>query len=433
MVIDTDYLCTEALVEELKGAWEKSDMGRPFKQAIIALESHRTLPAPERVSILAKQYPGESSRDILDKAFELSESVRIPADPLTTGFDPDCPRLGSEEVTEALKQVPGNLEWVRRMMGHAAGRYGLKLSGDPLIAAEKLFCYLCRNVSYWEADAFPLDAMMELENQYDWTFSTDAWSLREQLKREAEVINYAWKNLFAMSAGCPLLVILNETTPTDYFTCSLPRGVSVINKKETSLPANGRNGDCPIILLTGIKISSSEHRDPLEDSSEGDELEKAVNFAQKTGRCPVLLDFSRRRFPRSFMRVSRFCSNAGWGIDPKGKVFDPGSAQIPGPKSSQGFAPINGNPKIILFDPWPVSDPRIVSSLTQKEQNNFCRLPQTKPWQDDRIGARTEMEADKNGVYRVTSRSWVVPALGGWMRVDKLFRSRLARFIKNNS
>ncbi len=70
-------------------------MGSPFKQAIIALESHKTLSTPERVSILAKQYPGESSRDILDKAFALSESVKIPADPLTTGFDPDCPRLSA--------------------------------------------------------------------------------------------------------------------------------------------------------------------------------------------------------------------------------------------------------------------------------------------------------------------------------------------------
>ncbi|MCP4349704.1 MAG: hypothetical protein GY795_29845 [Desulfobacterales bacterium] len=409
---------------------KNSDMGRPFRQAIIALESHKTLPTPERVTILAKEYPGKNSREILDKAFELSESVKIPADPLITGFDPDCPRLSPEKVTTALKQVPKNREWIRKITDRSARRYSLKLPNDPLIAAEKLFYHLSKNVSYWEADAFPLNAMMELENRYNWTFSTDAWSLREQLRREAEVVSQAWKNLLAMSAAHPLLVILNEKTPTDYFTCTIPHGVSVINKQETFLHADNRNESCPIILLTGIKISSSEHRDPLEHTSEGDEFKKAVNFAQKLGRCPVLLDLSRRRFPRSFMRVSRFCNNTGWGIDPKGKVFDPGSAQIPGPKSSQGFAPANGNPKIILFDPWPVSDPEIVSALTQKEQNKFCRIPQTKPWQDDRIGARTEMEANENGVYRVTARAWVVPALGGWMRVDKLFKSRLARFVK---
>lgn len=411
---------------------QKIMRGKAYEDAMIALEAHGTRPAPERVSILAKLGPGKKSRDILDQAFELSESVVIPKEPETMGFDPGSPRLGCEEVAEALKQVPENRNWIISALGRAARRYDLSLSNDPLDSAEKLLTYLCQKVSYWEADAFPLDAMMDLKNRYDWTFCTDAWSLREQLRREAMVISNAWTNLFAMSARSPVLVILNETTPTDYFTCYLPSGASVVANEHIAsyyTPSVIRDGDNPIILYTGLKISSSEHRESLENSPEGEAFEKAVNFALKTGRHPVLLDFSRRRFPRSFMRVNYFTNQNGWGIDPKGKVCDPEATGIPSSKSSRGFAPKHGSPVITLFDPWPVSDAQVVAGLTQGEKEAFCKLPNTKPWQDDRIGARTEMNANKNGVYQVTAQAWVVPALGGWMRADELFRSRLSRLL----
>ncbi len=103
---------------------------------------------------------------------------------------------------------------------------------------------------------------------------------------------------------------------------------------------------------------------------------------------------------------------------------------LPEAKSSRGFTPARGDPVITLFDPWPISDPEIVEGLTSEERKAFHTSPRTKPWQDDRIGARTEMEAGEDGVYRASSRAWAVPVLGGWMRTDDLFKSRLARFVR---
>ncbi|MFW6374500.1 MAG: hypothetical protein ACOC3W_12465 [Thermodesulfobacteriota bacterium] len=309
-------------------------------------------------------------------------------------------------------------------MNRERKRFGLTLSEDLVVAADQLLTYLVQEVSFWEADAFPLDAMAALPNRYGWTFSTDAWSLREQLRREAGVIRRAWRDLWMLSEDAPLLVILNESAPTDYMTCSLPPNAGIWNGRI-------QPNDPPVLLYTGLKIASSEHRDPLAGTPEGDRLAQAVAMAQKLRRRPVLLDFSRRRFPRSFLRVCRFARQAGWRIRPFGKVRGRTRTRekLPEPKSPRGLPPLSGDPVLHLFDPWPISDPEIVRNLDHQTRIAFCKSPPTKPWQDDRIGARTELEADADGVYRPVSDPWVVPALGGWVRTDDLFKSRLARFL----
>ena len=167
----------------------------------------------------------------------------------------------------------------------------------------------------------------------------------------------------------------------------------------------------------------------LTDTLEGENLFKAMTLAQTLGRRPILCDFSRRKFPRSFLRVTRFALEKEIGIFPMGKLFDPKTNKIPEAKSAAGFPIIKGNNTLTLFDPWPVSDPEILKKICDPEKRSFCHAPLTKPWQDDRIGARTEMEPDKNGIYKIIAKPWVVPVLGGWMRVDTLFKSRLGRFL----
>ncbi len=393
------------------------------------LRTHRTRPAPERIAALVELGLEKGNRSDLDHAFLVSESVSLPPDPAVDGFDPDRPRLHEENVREHLAAHPENRQWIIRSLRTAAEAFGIPLPGDPVDAAGELLTYLCRHVSFWEADAFPLEAMMQLASRYDWTFTTDAWSLREQLRREAAVVRRAWRMLLALARHSPLLVILNETTPTAYLTCILPRDAAVVDAAE----GFHRKNPARILLYTGLKISSSEHRDSLKGMPEGEALETAMRLAQETGRRPVLVDFSRRRFPRSFLRVCRFACRTGRGILPVDKVreFCAGTGRdMPPPKSSRGLPVISGSPVLTLVDPWPVSDPEIIASLTPAEREAFCHSPRTKPWQDDRIGARTEMEADADGVYRVAATPWIVPALGGWMRTDHLFQSRLARFVR---
>jgi len=304
-----------------------------------------------------------------------------------------------------------------------ARRHGLTVPADPVAGAACLLSFLCREVSWGEADAFPLEAMTTLENRYDWTFETDAGSLEEQLRREAPVVERAWRQIRDLASRGPLLVILNESTPRDYLTCRLPSWASVFTD-----PGDAR--ERPVLLYGGLKISSSEHRAPLVGSPEGAALEKTVDLAETLGRRPVVIDFSRRRFPRAFLRICRFAGKVGWGAKPVGKVHQPGGGDLPGPKSPQGLPRIFGVPTITLMDPWPVSDPEIMAGLSLDLRKKFGGSPSNKPWQDDRIGARVEVEACSDGVYRPVFTPWIVPVLGGWVRADHLFKSRLARHIR---
>ncbi|MEE4359800.1 MAG: hypothetical protein V2I97_25240 [Desulfococcaceae bacterium] len=401
---------------------------RAFENAVRTLLLHQTRPAPERIRILASSFPGEKNREILDHAFALSElpgfAKKSPREAEKQGFDPGIPRLSYREVRESLEAVPENREWIQKNAKRAAGRFHIPLPDTAIPeklteAAEYLLSFLCRHVSFWEADAFPLEAMMDLQNRYDWTFRTDAWSLREQLRRESRIIRQAWRQIRHFSLRFPLLLILNECAPSDYMLSLLPDNAEVWRP-------SGKIPDARVLIYRGLKISSSEHREDLETGQEGRELEKALELARRLGRQPLLLDFSRRRFPRSFLRVVRFAAKKGMGIHPLGKVRDRYSAGIPAPKSAQGFQTFRGSPCITLCDPWPLCDPEIT---VQTEKKSFC--PQhSKPWQDDRIGARTEREADEKGQYKIDCRAWVVPVLGGWMRADDLFKSRLARQIR---
>ncbi len=308
-------------------------------------------------------------------------------------------------------------------MEAAARQYGFKPAGDPVVAAAELLSFLRRKISRREADVFPLEAMATLENRYRWTFETDAGSLREQLRREALAVERAWRMIRRLADGGPLLVILNESTPRDYLTCRLPGwAVSFVS------PDKGRGH--PALLYTGLKISSSEHRAPLENSPEGAALERAVGLAGTLGRRPVVVDFSRRRFPRAFLRICRFAVRRGWGVTPVGKVRRTAGSDLPGPKSPRGLPRMPGAPDIVLMDPWPVSDPEITARLNPDVFRKWGGTPATKPWQDDRIGARVEMEADAGGIYRPVSVPWIVPVPGGWMRADYLFQSRLARYVR---
>jgi hypothetical protein len=367
---------------------------------------------------------GSNPRAILDRAFLRTESVPLPPDPGRTGFDPGYPKIGSSQAAAVLEQRPRNRAWIGRAIAASARRYGLKISPDPAAAADDLLSFLCREVSFWEADAFPLEAMGALENRYDWTFDTDAWSMREQLRREASAVNRAWRMIRGLAEDGPLLVVLNEATPRDYLTCRVPPWTSVFTG-----PDHDRT--CPVLLYTGLKISSSEHRTPLATGPEGAALRKAVGTAWSLGRRVVVVDFSRRRFPRAFLRICRFAGEAGWGIMPVGKIRRIAGNDLPdNPKSPRGLPGIVGAPNIILMDPWPVSDPQIMAGLSDSVRGQFSGIPVTKPWQDDRIGARVEVEADSDGVYRPAFTPWIVPVLGGWMRADHLFKSRLARFVR---
>ena len=387
------------------------------------LAACRTRPTPERVGILRRWADGRDPRAALDQAFARAESVAIPPNPEQTGFDPGFPKLGSQKVLKVLEKVPENRAWIVRAMENTARRYGRRLPVDPVTAAAGLFSFLCREVSYWEADAFPLEAMATLENRYDWTFATDAWSLREQLRREASAVDRAWRMIRALSDRGPLLVILNEAAPRDYMTCRLPPWAALFNG-----PAEGCG--LPALLYTGLKISSSEHRTPLAGHPEGAALQTAVGLAGALGRRPVVVDFSRRRFPRSFLRICRFAERIGWGIRPVGKVLRSEGDRLPEPKSPRGLPRMSGAPTITLMDPWPVSDPDIAAALRPEARERFGGPPATKPWQDDRVGARVEFEAGADGVYRPVSTPWIVPVLGGWMRADHLCKSRIARFVR---
>jgi hypothetical protein len=387
------------------------------------LAACRTRATPERIRAVIECRAAGSPREIIDRAFARAESVTIPPDPGRTGFDPGAPKFNDREALAILAGRPRNRAWILRAMAAAARRFDLKIAADPA-AAPELLAFLLREVSFWEADAFPLEAMADLENRYPWTFDTDAWSLREQLRREASAVSRAWRMIRGLAERERLFVILNESTPRDYLTCRLPGWAARFTG-----PDAGRQR--PVLLHTGLKVSSSEHRAELAGSPEGTSLAEAVALAESLGRRPVIVDFSRRRFPRSFLRICRFARQVGWGVRPVGKAgADSAAGGLPGPKSPRGLPRLSGAPAVVLLDPWPVSDPEILAGLSDRVRGRCCGVPAAKPWQDDRIGARIEVEAGPDGVYRPSFVPWIVPALGGWMRADHLFKSRLARFVR---
>lgn len=401
---------------------ESKKYGDKYKAIIDGLIATGTRPVPERIKALAETSCGNINRETMDLAFADSESVLLPDIPEHADFDPDYPRLTDTEIHSTLAQIPGNKKWLEKTFYRVAKRYNFPFTEDLITTGNKLLSFLCREVSYWEADSFPLDAMMDLPNRFDWTFQSDAWSLREQLRREANIVSKGWSDLLELASQFPLFVILNQKTPTDYFCSTLPEGAALFQQ-------NQHQSDARILLYTDLKISSSEHRISLESTSEGKGLEEAIRISSKLDRTPVLCDFSRRRFSRAFMRVAHFSILKKWGIKPLGKLLDHGATNIPEAKSPKGFVPIAGNPTLIFFDPWPISDKKIVSQLSPDMNKYLNEQPQTKPWQDDRIGARNEMEMDEEGKYNISSQSWIVPVLGGWMRVDQVFKSRLGRFL----
>ena len=381
-----------------------------------------TRPTPERIEALSEVSNESFNRKLLDEVFSISESVSLPETHEKANFDPGYPRLTHSEIRSILSRIPENQRWLQETFRRVAQQHNISVDKDIISTGNQLLTFLSTKVSYWEADSFPLDAMTDLTNRYDWTFQSDAWSLREQLRREANVIYKGWIDLFELARNSPLFVILNQRTPTDYFCSFLPKGVSHYRKDTL-------HTEKKILLYTDLKISSSEHRVLLEHTVEGKELETAIQIATQLGRIAVLCDFSRRRFSRAVMRATRFAVHKKWGIKPLGKMFDPETTGIPEAKSPNGFAQTSGEPLLMLFDPWPISDKQIIPKLPPEMNTFLNRQPQTKPWQDDRIGARSELEMNDTGTYQKDSESWVVPALGGWMRVDHVFQSRLARFL----
>jgi hypothetical protein len=329
-------------------------------------------------------------------------------------------------VREALAESPDNRRWLVRTLRRAARRRGIAPDSDPFRAARHLFAEN-RNGD----GGFVAEALWDLPNRYPWTFAPETGGLMDQLRQEADVVVRAWETLEELARERPVTVILNERAPTDYFTCPVrpPRFPKLLETSEAS-----------IRLVTGVKIASSEHRAPLQTSDfrpqtsrgtpEGAPLIRAVTDAADEGRRPVLLDFSRRRFPRAFLRVARLADRIGWGIVPLGKVSGPPRRDLPGPKSPHGLPPRSGNPTLTLYDPWPVSDPEILSGMTPEDRDAFGGPPHTKPWQDDRIGARAEMEMDEGGRYRIVSRAWVLPTPSGWTRADSAFRELMADCLR---
>lgn len=386
------------------------------------LLTNGTRPTPERIEALSKVSNESFSRKLLDKVFAISESVSLPETPEKANFDPGYPRLTHPEIRSILNRNPENQRWLQETFRRVAQQHNISVDKDIISTGNWILNFLLTKVSYWEADSFPLDAMTALTNRYDWTFQSDAWSLREQLRREANVIYHGWIDLFELTRNSPLFVILNQCTPTDYFCSFLPSGVSHYRKDTL-------HREKKILLYTDLKISSSEHRVLLEHTVEGKELETAMQIATQLGRTPVFCDFSRRRFSRAAMRATRFAAYKKWGVKPLGKMFDPEATCIPEAKSPNGFAQTSGEPLLMLFDPWPISDKQIIPKLPAEMNTFLNQQPKTKPWQDDRIGARSELELNDRGTYQKDSESWVVPALGGWMRVDHVFQSRLARFL----
>jgi len=463
---------------------------RLHREAVNALLSISTRPFPERVEALINLECScqPLTRQKADAAFAECENISMPVASETSPFISDVnvsAGLTDDEALSALDESPGNRAWIENCLKRFSSAYKFSLGGNIIHDAGNLIDFLHSDISLWEADSFPLDCMAFLPNRYGWTFRSTAWSLREQLRREAMVIKKSWYTLFQMAEEQPLLLVLNERAPSDYFTSFIPEGASLPGElyAGSELPmglGTDFNHECPVLIHGGVKISSSEHRVSLNDTQEGEDLKKMMGFAEKTGRRAVLCDFSRRRFPRSFLRAARFALDNGWGILPMGKLFDPGVDCLPEPKSSRGFpfgrfeknrAPVRAfeenrvsmkifeenrvpdlmkhpvgatdrsplhsfshsfphSSQLTLFDPWPISDPEIVPQLSQEEKRLFCTAPSTKPWQDDRIGAREEMELNDDGVYGVAAKPWVVPVMGnGWMRVDDLFKSRLRRFL----
>jgi len=282
---------------------------------------------------------------------------------------------------------------------------------------------LVRLLSAADAERFAWAAMARLPNRYPWTYTPGGASLDAVLRREARIVRRAWTRLLREARRGPLLAILNATTPTDYLTAALPGGAVLWHPKQP--PAK-----TPVLVLTGLKIASSEHREPLDGSPEGDGLTVAVAAATALNRRPVFVDFSRRRFPRSFLRAARFAERRGWGLDPWDKVREDRVRQLPGPKSVRGIPPRPGRPVLSLFDPWPLCDPAMMGHRLPEDAAPHCDPNFQKPWQDDRVGARIELEADALGIYRPVSRPWIMPTPGGWTGLDVLFRRRLARHLR---
>ncbi len=336
--------------------------------------------------------------------------------------DKKCPLISDKEAEKFLKNTPENEKWLWQAINHKASEYKIRVPDNIMAASKFLPEYLAGNISEKKAEKFPLYAMSMLKNRYEWTFKSNL-SIYEQLEKEAGIVQKAWNFIMEIAEKSPVFLILNETTPTDYMTARLPENVSIF-KNHTDFSS------ISVVVYKGLKISSSEHRDDLYASYEGKSLIKALKIAEKLKRTPVITDFSRRRFPRAFMRIAKFAKKTGMGINPLGKVLDLKSDGIPYAKSPRGFLPFKGHPEIMLFDPWPVSDPEIITGLSYDEKKAFCKSPRTKPWQDDRIGARKEMEADDNGHYKIVSKPWVVPVLGGWARTDEVFKAHIASFIR---
>ena len=395
------------------------------KEALYSLISINTRPFPERIDALTQSGFNTFTREKIDAVFVICENISTSNFSKEPNFDCSCERIMEREVISILEETPANRVWIQNCLHHFSSAYGLPLNGDIIHDARAILNYLYTDISSWEADSFPLDCMSYLRNRYSWTFSSNVWSLREQLRREALIIKKSWHTLFEMAHEQPLLLIINESAPRDYFTAFLPEGAAIFSETNSDPKTS-------ILIYKGVKISSSEHRVSLDDTSEGQLLINAINLAKALNRRPVLCDFSRRRFPRSFLRAARFALEKKIGIVPMGKLLDHAAGTLPKAKSAKGFPFVMGEDTLTLFDPWPISDPEIVNKLSNQEKKKYCHAPWTKPWQDDRIGARVEIELNQHGVYQVTSTPWIVPAMGeGWMKVDTLFKSRIGRFIDN--
>ena len=131
------------------------------------LLSGNTRPTPERIHALVDFGNAAIDRNALDQAFSAFESVTIPLNPLDSGFDPGCPRLDLDTVHSELESNPENRRWLARALTRKAEQLRLNLCEDFLKAADQLLTYLVQEASFWEADAFPLEAMAALPTTGD--------------------------------------------------------------------------------------------------------------------------------------------------------------------------------------------------------------------------------------------------------------------------
>ncbi len=126
-----------------------------------------TRPTPERIEALLEASNESFSRKLIDHVFSISESVPLPETPEDANFDTCYPRLKHSEILSTLSRNPENQRWLQGYFERVALRHNISVTKDIVTAGNQLLQFLSTEVSYWEADSFPLDAMTDLTNRYE--------------------------------------------------------------------------------------------------------------------------------------------------------------------------------------------------------------------------------------------------------------------------